>query len=297
MKTDRAERAILFADVSGSTQLYDTLGDERAQQIVTFCLDRLSDITQGRDGQVVKTIGDEILTLFPTADSAVQAACDMQQYMQNNATAGPVQLAIRVGVHYGHVLESDDDVFGDAVNVAARVTALSKARQILTTEETVGCLSDDLCSRTREVDHTTVKGKRSSLAIFEVVWERPEDVTRLAPNAPGLHSTAESTLLRLRHRGREVSFPKGAQLVIGRDPTCDLMTGGRLTSRVHARIEYRRGKFVLVDQSTNGTFVRTQDGKEVYLRREELPLWGSGVISLGETSAAEPEEAVGFLCE
>jgi hypothetical protein len=188
-------------------------------------------------------------------------------------------------------------VFGDAVNVAARVTALSKARQILTTEETVGCLSDDLVTRTREVDHTTIKGKKAALTIFEVVWERPEDVTRLAPNSATIQSEVETALLRLRHKGRDLSFTKGAQLVLGRDPQCDVMSEGRLTSRFHARIEYRRGKFVLVDESTNGTFVRTQDGKEVYLRREELPLWGTGVISLGEPSSTEPEEAVAFLCE
>jgi adenylate cyclase len=296
MKANRGERAILFADVSGSTQLYDMLGDEQAKQIVTFCLDRLSDITGGRSGSVVKTIGDEILALFPTADSAVQAACDMQQYMQDNATNGPVQLAIRVGVHFGHVLQTDDDIFGDAVNVAARVTALSKSRQILTTEETVGSLSEDLAKLSREVDHTTIKGKRTALSIFEVVWERPEDVTRLAPGA-AMHRAIEDNALRLRYQDRDYSFEKGASLTLGRGDHCDVMTGGRLTSRIHARIEYRRGKFVLIDESTNGTFVRTQDGKEVYLRREELPLWGTGVISMGEAAATEPEEAISFLCE
>jgi adenylate cyclase len=297
MKANRGERAILFADVSGSTQIYDTLGDEQAKQIVTFCLDRLSDITEGRSGSVVKTIGDEILALFPTADSAVQSACDMQQYMHDNATNGPVQLAIRVGVHYGHVLQTVDDIFGDAVNVAARVTALSKSRQILTTEETVGSLSEDLAKRTREVDHTTIKGKRAALTIFEVVWERPEDVTRLAPGAASMQGAAEDLALRLRYQDRDYSFEKGASLSLGRGDHCDVMTGGRLTSRIHARIEYRRGKFVLIDESTNGTFVRTQDGKEVYLRREELALWGTGVISMGEPAATEPEETISFLCE
>lgn len=296
MKANRGERAILFADVSDSTQLYETLGDERAKQIVSFCLDRLSDITKGRGGSVVKTIGDEILALFSNADSAVHAACDMQRYMQDNVTNGAVQLAIRVGVHYGPVLRTDDDVFGDAVNVAARVTGLSKSGQILTTEETVGSLSEDVAPLTREVDHTTIKGKRVALTIFEVVWERPEDVTRLACDSHRQRA-AEDNALQLRYQDRHYSFEKGARVALGRGEHCDVMTGGRLTSRIHARIEYRRGKFVLIDESTNGTFVRTQDGKEVYLRREELALWGTGVISMGEPATAEPEETIGFLCE
>jgi hypothetical protein len=68
---------------------------------------------------------------------------------------------------------------------------------------------------------------------------------------------------------------------IGRPNDCDLAIEGDLVSRIHARIEHRRGKVVLTDQSTNGTFVMPGDARAVYLRREETPLWGCGRICPG----------------
>ncbi|HLF38180.1 MAG TPA: FHA domain-containing protein, partial [Burkholderiales bacterium] len=65
----------------------------------------------------------------------------------------------------------------------------------------------------------------------------------------------------------------------------------------HAKIELRGGRFVLVDQSSNGTFVTLGNNAELKLRREEAILYGSGVISLGQSAAAAGDEVVEFHCD
>jgi predicted component of type VI protein secretion system len=84
-------------------------------------------------------------------------------------------------------------------------------------------------------------------------------------------------------------------VAIGRDAQNDVVVADRLASRTHARIERRRDKFVLVDQSSNGTFVTIEGEPEVQLRREELMLRGRGRISFGHSYAADPAETVAFV--
>jgi class 3 adenylate cyclase len=275
--------AILFADVSGSTRLYETLGDRAAKTAIDGLLDRMAGVAGRYSGVLVKTIGDEILCRFPTAERGISAAIAMQEAMAEDQSA-PVRLQMRMGLHFGPVLLDAGDVFGDAVNVAARMSAIARAGQIITTQETVGMLPPELARKTRLCDTTSVKGKQDSLVIYEVLWEEAENATVfVASTAPSLGSMAEQApRLVLRYQDQERSLALGGALGIGRAETCDLVVESPLASRLHARIESRRGKFVFIDQSTNGSYVRTEDGNVVYLRREELPLWGRGEISLGE---------------
>lgn len=270
----------MFADVAGSTRLYETLGDSKAQEAISQCLTRMSEITNRYGGIVIKTIGDEIMCRFATADDAVNAGINIQEVLESDSTVGSVPLSVRIGMHYGPAILQSGDVFGDAVNVAARMAGIAKACQIITTEETVKHLSPDLEEMTRQFDKASVKGKQDEIVIYEVLWEQ-DDVTRMA----GFASAAPAVDMKLNLRVQDAEKSIGsdtATFVLGRGSQCDLMVPANLASRMHARIEYRRGKFVLIDQSTNGTYVRTQDGREVFLRREELPLTGAGVISLGE---------------
>lgn len=275
--------AILFADVAGSTRLYETLGDRAAKQIINGLLERMTSVAQRHDGVLVKTIGDEILCRFPTAERAVSATIAMQEAITTEA-GGPVTLQMRMGLQWGPVILDSGDVFGDAVNVAARMSAIARAGQIITTRETVAMLPEALALKTRLFDTTAVKGKQDELVIYEVVWQEEENATVfVATPFPG-NAVAEAAtpVLVLRYQDQERRLVLGGAIGIGRAETCDLVVDSPLASRLHARIESRRGKFVFIDQSTNGSYVRTEDGNVVYLRREELPLWGSGLISFGE---------------
>ena len=84
---------------------------------------------------------------------------------------------------------------------------------------------------------------------------------------------------------------------MGRGKDCELVVKGDLISRYHSRIEHRRGKYIITDQSTNGTFIRSSEGQDVFLRREEFTLFGSGYISLGKKVDLEDPNVIHFVCE
>src|SRR5207302_8910787 len=107
------ERAILFADVSGSTALYELLGDRPAAKRIEACLEELRKIVAKRDGQVVKTIGDEIMVVFGNPEAACNAAREMQQRVIALPPTAGVKLAIRIGFHFGIVLEDRRDLRRD----------------------------------------------------------------------------------------------------------------------------------------------------------------------------------------
>lgn len=281
METTQQFFAIVFADVSGSTRLYEQIGNRAAQEAISQVLNAMVAIVTRHQGILVKTIGDEILCRFPTADQAVRAGITIQEAMQDGLIPTPTPMGIRIGMQWGPVILENQDVFGDAVNVAARMAGIAKAGQIITTFDTVRALSTpDLASKTRLFDVASVKGKQDTLVIYEVVWEEEENVTRITSVAPDV--TAEPLALQLTACGNAHTLKAGDSLSLGRSDQCDITIPSPLASRLHAKIEYRRGKFILLDQSTNGSYVRTEDGQTVHLRREELPLWGSGLIALGE---------------
>ena len=273
--------AILFADVGGSTQLYDTLGDVRAHDITRRCLEQVSAVVRDHGGYVIKTIGDEVMSTFPSADQAAEASCAIQLSMAVEAEAEAQRIGLHVGFHYGLVLPEGDDVFGDAVNVAARMVSLAKAGQIITTLETVQAMTPELRARTRQIDHRPVKGKREELDICEVIWETA-DLTQLTE----VPEEARAGRLTLTFGDRNlVLSPASPSCSIGRDPDNDIALDDVRASRLHARIELRQGKFVLYDTSTNGTLVRSDRGQPVFLRREELILPEAGTLNVGPAPA------------
>ncbi|MBS4096229.1 MAG: FHA domain-containing protein [Sulfuricella sp.] len=285
--------AILFADISGSTRLYETLGDQAALKQIGSCLGELERITRRHAGEVVKTIGDEILCAFPDAASAVEAAMAMQQALLDES--GP--LHIRVGLHFGEVIREGGDVFGDAVNLAARLTVLAAADQVITSRATADNLPSHLRANIRQLGQTMVKGKRDAVEICEVVWNNDAEMTLMPTMLPGVAARTVRIGITLNHSGRKLTL-SGQQPVanVGREKDNDLVVDDPMASRRHARIELRNGKFVLVDQSTNGTYV-VQGGKTFFLHREELPLAGSGYFTLGHKAPANVPEAVHYSCE
>jgi len=272
----QSDIAILFADICGSTALFDALGDEGARGRITDCLQRLAAITEGEGGRVVKTIGDEIMCVFDTADAAANAACAMHEALDDGGPPPP--LGVRVGLHFGPALHDADDVFGDAVNVAARMTSLAKAGQTLTTRESLLLMAPIMQASARHLDSTTVKGKAGPIDIYEILWDH-NDVTRMSTDV--VSRSVEDRTLEIVYADERIVLDAGrAQLVAGRSRSAELTVAESLASRHHVRFERRRGKFFLVDQSTNGTYIRA-NGHESFVRREEVPLTGHGEISLG----------------
>ncbi len=297
MAAKSIDLAILFADVSGSTRLFETLGDNTARMRVAECLDTLTEVTLTHSGTVIKTIGDEIMCTFPTAEDAANAANDMQEAMEEDITEGvgdaATAITIRIGFHFGPAIMEEGDVFGDAVNVAARMAAQAKGKQIITTESTVEMLSPLLRSSSRFVDRAPIKGKKDEINIYELIWQA-EDVTRMVASV-NAEEEAPAVKLKVCYHDKEIILDKErSSLVMGRSQNCDLSIREKLASRQHVRIELRRDKYFIIDQSTNGTHVLSKDNEASFLRREEMPLQASGKISLGRAFSEGPEEFVTF---
>lgn len=284
---------VLFGDVSGSTRLYEKLGDAEALRAVERCLNRMERAASAYRGRVVKTIGDELMLVFENAEQGCLAACDMQQRVDALPPVSGVKLAIRIGFHFGPAIEESGDVFGDTVNTAARMAGLAKGGQIITSGDTVDTLPDLLRQSTRELDALAVKGKAEEVRIVEVIWQESGDLTMLAENrgAPA----ADGPALKLRHGSKEIQLGAERPAVsMGRDTHCDIIIRDPRASRSHGRIERRRGKYYLVDQSTNGTYVTLEGETEFVLKREEALLRGKGRIAFGHGAADEGAEVVEF---
>jgi class 3 adenylate cyclase len=288
------EVAILFADVVGSTQLYDKFGDTKASETVARCLDVMKDATHQFKGTVIKTIGDEVMATFPTVDEAMGAATQMQTRISSGEDE--IKVSIRIGCHFGPVVQEQNDIFGAAVHTANRMTSQAKAKQIIISGTTVEQMGPDWQAQTRQIDVATVRGRIDEVALFEVLWQ-PEEATSMLPTIDWDSKNNAATKLTLTFRDSTVVVNEGRKAInMGRADDNDLVIKGNLISRIHARIEMRRGKFVLIDQSTNGTFLENAQGEEVFIRRDSTALTGEGIIGLGRVAKAGTPLAVHFIC-
>lgn len=283
--------AVLFADISGSTRLYDTLGDAQAKRLVDECMEIMRGVIAQYRGRVIKTIGDEIMCVLPDADSGHLTATDILLKVHELPVVANVKRAVRIGFHAGLVIEDSGDVFGDTVNMAARMTGLAKGMQIITTWATVEQLSPALRESIRKITALSIKGKGDDIEVCEVLWQAGADVTMATASTSALREIE----LELTHGARRFVLDEAnSGIALGRDASCQIVLADRKASRVHARIERRRDKFILVDQSSNGTYVTFAGESEIVLRREELILRGRGQIAFGHSIVESSEEIVKF---
>ncbi len=292
------EVAILFADVVGSTQLYDKYGDAKASETVSLCLDVMKDATHQFNGTVIKTIGDEVMSTFLTVDEAMGAASQMQKRISTdeNKSDGHIPVSIRIGCHYGPVVQERNDIFGAAVHTANRMTSQAKSRQIVMSGTTVDHMTEEWRVQTRQIDVATVRGRLDEVALFELLWQ-PEEATSMLPTIEW-ESKSRATKLTLSFRNTTVVVDNRNKSVnLGRADDNDLVIKGNLISRIHAKVEMQRGRFVLIDQSTNGTFLQNAQGDETFVRRDTSTLTGEGIIGLGRAAKPGTPLAIHYVCE
>ncbi|HEX4024428.1 MAG TPA: adenylate/guanylate cyclase domain-containing protein [Steroidobacteraceae bacterium] len=293
------ELAILFADVVGSTRLFEAMGDLRARDMIATCIEVMREATEQHNGTVIKTIGDEVMSTFPSADDALNAAGQMQRQITTHSglrvEGQPV--SIRIGCHFGPVVLEARDVFGASVHTANRMTSQAKAGQIITTVAVIERLSPEWRASVRQIDVATIRGQGGEIALYEVLWQT-EDVTSMLPAiALTGRDTRRARRLRLTLQEREfVLDERRTQVAIGRADDNDVVVRGNLISRLHARIEFARNRFTLTDQSTNGTFVQI-NGEESFLRRDSMPIKGTGLIGLGRIPDRDSPLTLRFVCE
>ena len=295
MAEEASEAAVLFADVSGSTKLYESAGNAVAHAAVESCVNVMRQKTLASSGRVIKTIGDEVMSAFTSADDAADAAIEMQLAISELPPVGNTTLGIRVGFNFGPVVNRDGDVFGDAVNLAARLAAVATKGQIITARDTVMMMSPMLKASTRAITTIQVKGKAQEIQVYELMWQQNEDMTTLASHKSVFKP--RNTTLRLKIQDTELLLSSDRpSLAMGRDQSADLVVKERMASRAHGKIERRLDKFILTDHSANGTFVTVEGDKEIVLRREEFTLRGHGWIAFGQ-SRAGATDVLEFFCE
>lgn len=289
---------ILFADVSGSTKLFETRGDLEARRLIAAILGALSEVTARHGGRVIKTIGDEIMCTYPGPMQGLLSSVDMQKRIAHDANFAKDRLAIRIGLHHGDTLVEDNDVYGDAVNVAARMASLAKREQIIATASTLKMLTNAGMLHTRSVGQARVAGKQHPIDIVDVQWQEDTSNVTMVQRAIRLDGTdAGKDKLVLRYRAQVLELdPLSQPFTLGRDAASSLCVDAEWVSRNHALIEYKRGYFMISDRSTNGTYVKLGDDEELRLHRDEVHLRRTGAISLGQSIPLNPDHVVYFQC-
>jgi adenylate cyclase len=287
--------AVLFADVSGSTRLYELAGDAAAAVVVSRCIATLRRKTEAAGGRVMRIVGDEILAVFPSADAAARAAMEMQGGVALIAPAAGVKIGIRIGFNFGPVMERDGELYGDAVNVAARLASLAQKDQIITSAQTLEALSSALKAACRRLYTVQVKGRENPVELCQMIWRPSDDLTSLVGNDTARETRSAS--IRLTYRDKTIVLDAARHAVsFGRDASADVVIEDTKVSRAHCKIEMRMNQPVLADHSANGTYVTIAGDREVILRREEFTLRGHGWIAFG-LPRAETTEWVEFSYE
>lgn len=290
---------MVFADISGSTALYEALGNERATEAVTQLTQRIGDAIESHGGRVVKKLGDGVLGVFGDAASAVAAMTTMlrQHQSRQDRWPHPLRMDVRVGVASGEVVEVDGDCYGDAVNVASRLCERAGPAEIWATETTVLLAGAAPDVWYRKLGMMDIRGKAELLMLYQVEWREDEAPDSLTMQAALVSSfaPADSILgqIQFSWHGVDMAFTSSdAPVHVGRATHAQLCINDPRVSRLHARIDWRNSGFVLTDMSSFGTWVRF-DGSDapVRLRRDACILHGTGRIALG-VSFNEPSAPV-----
>jgi hypothetical protein len=280
--------AVMFTDICDSASVYRTLGDAEAHRLSASCMRLVVDAARRNGGRLIKTIGDGAMMTFANARDAYRAALAIQLAPQDD------RFRVKIGLHFGTVIETDNDIFGDTVNVAARLLARSAANEILMTRECVDNLRPEQRATVRLLDTTSVKGRPEWVEIYRALGST-EDATHVVPSSA---SAAATVALLLKYKDDIVRLdPSDGPLLIGRDPTCRLVVDTAYASRRHATIDLQRGQFVLTDHSANGTYVVGEDGTEQHVNREGQHLARRGTISIGIGAQGNPEDLIRYRCE
>ncbi|MFT3721258.1 adenylate/guanylate cyclase domain-containing protein [Pseudorhodoferax sp.] len=281
------QATVVFADLSDSTAFFEVLGNEKATAAITRLTQWIGAVCEAHHGRVVKMLGDGVLALFQDTLGAVDSVVQMQRghHIRLEKWPASIRMGIKAGVARGDVVEVDGDCYGDAVNVAARLSDLAGGGEIWATESVVQAVDDAAGLRFRSLGSVTLRGKTEPLALYKVEWEEDVATDFLTQQAVLPHMPAESPQgqIQLRHLDVSLRFHAHEMPVhLGRNEHAELVVNDPRVSRLHARIEHRNGSFVLVDLSSFGTWVRfAGSDSDVALRRDECQLHGAGEIALG----------------
>ncbi len=287
-----AETTVVFADLTGSIGVFESVGNIKATQAITRLTQWIGKVCEIHHGRVVKYLGDGVLMLFAQSHDAIEAVIEFQQVHHKRILTWPelLKMRLQIGVARGEIVEQDGDCYGDAVNVASRLSELSGPEQILVTDTVIQHLPQDSLVRSRSMGVMTIRGRTEACIVYRIEWQSEvlsEVFTRPASLAPSLAhgistqtSFIELSYLNINARFKSINLPA----YLGRDGNAQFVVKDPRVSRHHARIDWRAGRFHLKDTSSYGTWVRFADNKAIVaLRRQECVLIMEGEMALGSS--------------
>ena len=281
--------AILFIDICDSTKLFEILGDVQAMEMTSQCLKRMERFVVREDGIVQETRGDGLLCKFDGVRAALKAA----QAIQNTYQGG--LLAVHAGIHFGPVIFQEGALYGTAVNIAARMMEIAKRGETIISEDAWQKLPGWKQETLRALGRVMVKGKSRLIRIYLAV---PNAMDQTSVQLPQAKTQTGKSILRIDDgKNKHCLEAPAANFVFGRHHDCDLIVNHKYVSRHHATIECTRGKFFLLDHSTNGCYVNEDDQAYKFLRRDMLQLHGQGTLSLGIDPAKNSKHLIYYRCE
>ena len=297
------ETTVVFADLAGSARIFEAMGNARATATVTHLIQMLGNQCEAHGGRVVKTLGDGIFAIFPHSLDAVAAVIALQRGHQKRVVTWPVPLRmeLQIGVARGEVVEVDGDFYGDAVNLASRLSDMAGSGQIWAAEAVVQDLPEG-DFRHRSLGPITIRGKHEMPVVYRVYWHEDyfSPFLTIPSEMPlqGLPDPAVGQIELARFDVRSTFNAQEMPIHLGRVNEAHFIISDPRVSRLHARLHLRQGSFVLTDISSYGTWVRFHGNGEVSqelaLRREECVLHGEGEISFGAPLSESSSPTITF---
>ena len=285
-----AKVTVVFADLTGSTGVFEALGNAKATQLVTRLTEWIGKVCTDNHGHIVKNLGDGVLMVFAHNEDALEAVIEMQRSHSERIKTWPevARMRLQVGMSRGEVIEQDADFFGDAVNLASRLSDLSGPEQILSTDSVIGELAADTPVRFRSLGAMEIRGRHETCMVYQVEWQKDLlteffTVPAALTASPFTRAVPSEGGIKLDWLDVEASFVSAElPIYLGRVAEAHFVVSDPRVSRLHTKISWRAGKFHLEDVSSYGTWVRFAGSNAVIaLRRQECVLLEEGEIALG----------------
>lgn len=284
------DAAVLLADVVGSTPLYESAGNDIALGQIAEWRERLCALVRSNGGEFISSKGDDVLSTFIDAAGAFRTASQLRAQRR-------LPISFHAGLHYGPIIRVGNDIYGDAVNMTARLASIANPGEVIMSQSFVDLLAADERQSLSSLDKMTFKGKHQPCNIYTFLDEDQAVNTEISiGRGPSeiREATTCAVYLTLRYNGQTMSCGDNQSLSIGRSPDCDLVIDRQWVSRRHATIGVTNGRVRLTERSSSGTFLSIGPSQEMLVRREDVLLLGSGTISPGMQCTSSDAQVICF---
>ncbi|MGK0291272.1 MAG: adenylate cyclase [bacterium] len=301
MSSQKLQLAIVFIEICQKKQQFGITASIEARKKITQALSIVAGHIARHSGSLIKIIGDQILCTYPNSKKAIQSASDIQKGLHDDLSITQAGIYIKIAAHFGSIFLDGNDIAGETVDFTEKLLEAAKAHQILTTRITMQNFPAEFCMNINAIGK--IKPNATSLScveIFEVLWQVPSEGEGEGTMIQGSveeereHSAGARLILEFRGKKYELSGARPSFL-FGRGNQNDIIIDNGSVSRNHATIQYREGKFILIDQSTNGTYLRTETRENFFLHQEEIHLHARGIISIGQSVSKSNPDLIYFM--